>query len=179
MSSASAHGPTRTPITADDSIENLQSNKLLWYKIHIFLYDLRHFQEEASQARLDSVIDSSYLCSPYFTSEEVTQLKATKLQDTKSLGALIEETLNERLERWVKKQIESGDFRVCAAHDLAPIFERAFHIKPKDLKRDRILLDLIKQSGLTPNEEELKLWQEVNKKRRKHARGDGKKKRRN
>ncbi|KAJ9202130.1 hypothetical protein DTO021D3_3626 [Paecilomyces variotii] len=176
MSSASAHGPTRTPITADDSIENLQSNKLLWYKIHIFLYDLRHFQEEASQARLDSVIDSSYLCSPYFTSEEVTQLKATKLQDTKSLGALIEETLNERLERRVKKQIESGDFRVCAAHDLAPIFERAFHIKPKDLERDRILLDLIKQSGLTPSEEELKLWQEVDKKRSKHARGNGKKK---
>ncbi|KAL1849463.1 hypothetical protein Plec18170_007370 [Paecilomyces lecythidis] len=139
-------------------MEDLRSNPLLWYKIHVFLYDLRHFQEEDSQARLDSVIDSSYLCLPYFTSEEASQLKTTKIQDTKNLGDIIEETLNERLERRMKKRIESGDFRVCAAHDLAPIFEKALNIKPKDLERDRVLLDLIKQSRLKPDDEQLKVW---------------------
>ncbi len=34
----------------------------------------------------------------------------------------------------MKKRVESGDFRVCAAHDLEPIFEKAFGIKPKELK---------------------------------------------
>ncbi|KAJ9264190.1 hypothetical protein DTO212C5_7249 [Paecilomyces variotii] len=144
--------------TSDNSIEDLRSNSFLWYKIHVFLWDLRNFQEKDSQARLDNVMDSSYLCLPYFTPEEVNQLKTTNVQDKKTLSDIISETLNERLERRTKKRVESGDFRVCAAHDLAPIFEKALCIKQKDLERDRTLLGLIKQFGLKPNNEQLKVW---------------------
>ncbi|KAJ9298891.1 hypothetical protein DTO271G3_3133 [Paecilomyces variotii] len=149
--------------TSDSSIEDLRSNSFLWYKVHVFLWDLRNFQEEDSQARLDSVIDSSYLCLPYFTPEEVNQLKTTKVQDKKTLSDIISETLNECLERRTKKRVESGDFRVCAAHDLAPIFEKALCIKQKDLERDRTLLSLIKQFGLEPDNEQLKVWSEATK----------------
>jgi hypothetical protein len=45
------------------------------------------------------------------------------------LKALIEETLNERLERRMKKRVESGDFRVCAAHDLAPVLRRLLGLR--------------------------------------------------
>jgi hypothetical protein len=62
------------------------------------------------------------------------------------------------LQRRIKKRVESGDFRVCAAHDLAPIFEKAFNIKSKDLERDRELRGLIEEFGLDINETQLKTW---------------------
>jgi hypothetical protein len=132
-----------------NTIQDLRANRMLWYKIHVFVYDLRHFQESASQARLDDIIDSSYLCLPYFSADEVAQLKATTVHnDTKRLEDVIQETLNERLQRRMKKRVQSGDFRVCAAHDLAPIFEKALNIKPKDLEGDRDFLTLVEQHGL-------------------------------
>jgi len=57
-------------------------------------------------------------------------------------------TDHERLERRTKKRVESGDYRVCAAHDVAPILEKAFGIKPKDLERDQAFLDMISTHGL-------------------------------
>ncbi|KAG4435429.1 hypothetical protein IFR05_009103 [Cadophora sp. M221] len=65
------------------------------------------------------------------------------LKDGKTLEMLIEEVLTERLERRIKKREESGDFRVCAAHDIAPILEKALEINPKQLSRDKIFLDLM------------------------------------
>ena len=132
-----------------NTIQDLRANRVLWYKIHVFVYDLRHFQESASQARLEKITDSSYLGLPYFGADEVAQLKVTTIHnDTKKLEDVIQETLNERLQRRMKKRVQSGDFRVCAAHDLAPIFEKALDIKPKDLERDRNFLGLVEQSGL-------------------------------
>jgi len=48
----------------------------------------------------------------------------------------------------MKKRVESGDYRVCAAHDLAPIFEKAFNIKLDDLAKDDGFLSLLDKSGL-------------------------------
>jgi hypothetical protein len=48
----------------------------------------------------------------------------------------------------MKKRVESGDYRVCTAYDLAPIFETAFDIKPKDLAKDDAFLSLLENSGL-------------------------------
>ena len=132
-----------------NTIQDLHANGMLWYRINVFVYDLRHFQESASQARLEDIADSSFLGLPYFTADEVAQLKATTVHnDTKKLEDVIQETLNERLQRRMKKRVQSGDFRVCAAHDLAPIFEKALNIKSKDLERDHNFLALVEQSGL-------------------------------
>ena len=42
----------------------------------------------------------------------------------------------------MKKRVESGDYRVCAAHDVAPVVEKALGISPKDLKNDRQFMEL-------------------------------------
>jgi hypothetical protein len=87
-----------------NTIQDLRANRMLWYKIHVFVYDLRHFQESASQARLDDIVDCSYLCLPYFSADEVAQLKATTVHnDTKKLEDVIQETLNEQNEETSSK----------------------------------------------------------------------------
>lgn len=73
---------------------------------------------------------------------------------------MIEETLNERLERRIKKREESGDFRVCAAHDLAPILEKALGIGVKDLQRDNEFLGLLDRCGLDLEDGEV--WRGMN-----------------
>ena len=52
------------------------------------------------------------------------------------------------MERRAKRRAGSGDYRVCAAHDLAPIFEKAFDIKPKDLQTNTEFLAILDRSQL-------------------------------
>jgi hypothetical protein len=54
----------------------------------------------------------------------------------------------------MKKRVDNQDFRVCAAHDLAPIFEKAFGIHPKQLDKDSEFIGLTKRYGLGLPEEE-------------------------
>ncbi len=54
----------------------------------------------------------------------------------------------------MKKRVDSRDFRVCAAHDLAPIFEKAFEIHPKQLDKDSKFISLTKRYGLGLPEDE-------------------------
>jgi hypothetical protein len=133
------------------SIQDLKAQPSLWYKIHVFVYDLRNFQSNSkSQARLDTIQEASYIGMPYFDSTEAQQLKACVVDatDNRTLETVIEDTLKERLERRMKKRIESGDFRVCAAHDLAPILEKAFDIRAKDLQTDTEFLTILDRSQL-------------------------------
>jgi len=131
------------------SLPELKRNSNIWYRIHVLLYDLRHFeQSNVSRSRLETVVDPSYLGEPYFNQDEAEEIKGTHLNGDKAMSALIEEILNERLNRRMKKRVESGDYRVCAAHDVAPILEKALGIKPKDLERDQAFLDTMSAHGL-------------------------------
>lgn len=135
---ATNQAPDQATNTTTFTIKDLQDNAALWYKIHVFIYDLRNFREiPTAYARVDSIVDASDIGMPYFKQEEVEMIKSTIVDGNKTLETAIEETLNERLERRIKKRVESGDYRVCAAHDLAPIFEKALDIKPKDLIKDK------------------------------------------
>ena len=130
-------------------LPELMMDSNIWYKIHVLLYDLRHFDESnVSRSRLETVIDPSYLGEPYFNSDEVEKIKGAHLEGGRTMAALIEETLNERLNRRIKKRAESGDYRVCAANDVAPILEKALGIKPKDLKRNKTFMDTMTANGL-------------------------------
>ena len=64
------------------------------------------------------------------------------------LGDLIQETLDERLNRRMKKRVESEDYRVCAAHDLAPIFEKGLGVRRKEFEKDKEFVRLVRTSGL-------------------------------
>ncbi|TVY67380.1 hypothetical protein LSUE1_G007859 [Lachnellula suecica] len=152
----------RQPTTG---MKDLRGNTSLWYKIHVFVYDLRNYEEmDISKTRLDQIIDSSYIGPPYFTTTEVSQLKSTiiSIKETQTLEQYIEKQLNARLERRKKKRVESGDFRVCAAHDLGLIFEKAFDIKHKELAKDGEFLTILKRSGLELQDGDR--WQGVPKK---------------
>jgi hypothetical protein len=141
---------TTSPITLKD----LQGIPGLWYKLHVLIYDLWNFQAvTTSRKRLETVIDPSYIGPPYFSPAESNLMKSLQVNnnhsnETTTLAQLIEETLKERLERRIKKQVESGDFRVCAAHDVAPILEKVLGIKEKDLMRDKKLVKIMENYGL-------------------------------
>lgn len=134
------------------SIQDLKAVPGLWYKIHVLIYDLRKFQaKSACRERLETVIDTSYLGSPYFTPAEATMVKSFQVGENNgsiALAEVIEDTLKERLERRMKKRVSSKDFRVCAAHDIAPILEKALGVKEKDLMRDKEFIRLVEKWGL-------------------------------
>ena len=69
-----------------------------------------------------------------------------------TLGQHIEQTLNTKLTRRNKKGVESGDFRVCAAYDLAPILETVFGISQKMLNKDKAFNAPLRKSGLVLKE---------------------------
>ena len=156
-------------------LPELKMDSNIWYKIHVLLYDLRHFHESnVSRFRLETVIDPSYLGEPYFNPDEAEKIKGARLEGDRTMAALIEETLNERLDRRIKKRMESGDYRVCAAHDVAPILEKALSIKPKDLERNKAFLDTMSANGLhlMPGEQ----WTGLGKQQKEFHNKSGKKK---
>ncbi|KAF4186750.1 hypothetical protein CNMCM8927_005027 [Aspergillus lentulus] len=138
------------------SITNLQNHitsPTLWYRLHVLLYDLQHFnQRPDSRERLETVTDLSYIGSPYFNDDETTAIKNTVVHG-KTLAQIIEQELHARLERRNKKRFDSGDFRVCAAHDLAPILASTLGTNLKQLNKDKRFALLIKSRGLDLGDE--------------------------
>lgn len=132
------------------NIQTLQSDAQCWHKIKIFLFDLRNFDKRTdSKNRLDLVTDRSYIAAPYFTPSEIRSIKAFVPDGSEStLEQLILSALETKLERRKKKQVESCDYRVCASHDLAPVVEKAFSIRPKDLAKDKKLIKALTKDGL-------------------------------
>jgi hypothetical protein len=55
------------------------------------------------------------------------------------LAELIDEFLQVRLEWKMKKRVESVDFRVCTAHDVAPIVEKVLGAKEKDSRNEEFV----------------------------------------
>ena len=112
------------------SLLELKIDSTIWYKIHVLLYDLRHFNESnVSPSRLEIGIDPSYLGEPYFNLDEAMKIKGVRLDRDRTIAASIDETLNKWLNRRMKKRVESSDYRVCAAHDLVSIVEKLLGIK--------------------------------------------------
>ncbi|KAL8925832.1 MAG: hypothetical protein Q9208_003329 [Pyrenodesmia sp. 3 TL-2023] len=131
-------------------LQSLQSDAQFWHKVKVFLFDLRHFKERTdSRDRLELITDPSYIAAPYFDPSEIQRIKSfiPDGQDI-TLGQLIESTLDEKLNRRMKKRVATGDYRVCAAHDLAPVFEQAFGVRPKDLQKDKKFVKSLTADGL-------------------------------
>jgi hypothetical protein len=130
-----------SPMPTTTSMQDLKELPALWYKLHVLIFDLRsHKANSTSRDRLETVIDPSYVGSPYFTPAEATMVKSLQVsrsQGSATLADFIEETLKERLERRMKKREESEDYRVCAAHDIAPILERVMSVNEKTLMKER------------------------------------------
>lgn len=60
--------PKNIPPTTN---RDLKTQTCLWYKIRVFVYDLRNFRENLeAQARLNTVVDPSYIGLPDFQPNE-------------------------------------------------------------------------------------------------------------
>ncbi|KAI4245221.1 MAG: hypothetical protein L6R40_002578 [Gallowayella cf. fulva] len=97
--------------------------------------------------------DPSYIGSPYFTQSEANQLKSfvPDGSDT-TVHLLLESALDEKLKRRQKKREATQDYWVCAAHDLAPVFEKAFGVRSKDLQKDKKFIKSLTSDGLVLKE---------------------------
>ncbi|KAF2221930.1 hypothetical protein BDZ85DRAFT_264624 [Elsinoe ampelina] len=146
------------------TLQDIRQDDSLWWRVLVFLFDLRHFKKNVdSQSRLDRIVDASYLGQPYFTEDEVSMLKSTALPAGSTLADTVQATLEERLERRMKKRVESSDYRVCAAHDLAPVFETAFEVKEKDLARNERFVELLNEHSLNVPPDWRSIFKPVNK----------------
>ncbi|KAB8203001.1 hypothetical protein P875_00108693 [Aspergillus parasiticus SU-1] len=142
--------PEDTPDILNPTVANLKDSSIfpsLWYRIHVLLADLKSFDKPASNKRLEKIVDPSFIGEPYFTPKEAETIKKTII-DGKEFTQLVEEGLNKRLDRRNKKRFESGDFRICAAHDLAPIMAQALGIDLKRLEKDKSFTNLVEEKGL-------------------------------
>ena len=135
----------KKPTQLSDLLEDIN----LWYRIRGFLFDLRNLREHSgSRERLEMVIDPCYIGAPYFDRADVRKLKSMLPSEQEStLEQIFEATLKEKLDRRKKKRVASGDYRVCRS-DLAPIFEQAFQVKPKELQRDKKFVEQVVRHGL-------------------------------
>ncbi|OGM42503.1 hypothetical protein ABOM_008308 [Aspergillus bombycis] len=129
------------------SLQDSSAFPNLWYRIHVLIADLKSFDKPTSNKRLEKIIDPSFIGEPYFTPKEAETIKKTIING-KEFSQVVEEELNKRLDRRNKKRFESGDFRVCAAHDLAPIMAQALGIDLKRLEKDKQFANLVEEKGL-------------------------------
>ena len=156
---SSAHvedGNAETAISTDETLldsEHLKNNAHLWYRTLTFIYDLRSFRNRReSETRLNNVIDPFYIGAPYFTVDEAGMIKnvavKTAAGEKKRLTVVVEDTVRTRLERRAQKAKNKDDYRPCTAHDLSPVFEKAFGVSWKPLTKNPAFVQVIEQYGL-------------------------------
>jgi hypothetical protein len=114
------------------------------------MYDLRAFRSNSdSRSRLDSVASTYYIGEPYFGASGVERVLHT-ISDGKTLKDMLDEFFEKKLEKRLKGRMkETADYRVCAAHDIAPIVEKVFGVRPGDLKKNKMLVKLVDKGGLS------------------------------
>ncbi|KAG8623080.1 hypothetical protein KVT40_008056 [Elsinoe batatas] len=131
------------------TLQDIRQDDSLWWRVLVFLFDLRHFKENVdSQSRLERIVDASYLGQPYFTDDEVSMLKSTVLPAGNTLADTLRAVTH---------------YRVCAAHDLAPVFEKAFEVKEKDLARNERFIELLNEQSLNVPPDWRSIFKPVNK----------------
>ncbi|KAF2448423.1 hypothetical protein P171DRAFT_508628 [Karstenula rhodostoma CBS 690.94] len=141
---------TTTPTSPQTThtLQALRQDTALFYRLHVFIHDLRAFRSNASsRARLDAVLAPDYIGRPYFSDAQAAQLRSTVVDEETG------ETLGQRLdclftEKLAKKLEKGGAWRVCAAHDLAPVFEGVVGVRPGELGRDKGFVGLVRKGGL-------------------------------
>ncbi|KAF1996444.1 hypothetical protein P154DRAFT_443362, partial [Amniculicola lignicola CBS 123094] len=153
--------PNSQAQSSPPTVADLRENKSLWYKLHVYIYELQHSRSnENSRGRLELLIDPLYLGEPCFSDAE---REINPLPSQRSLGLTNErprtlrsilDYFSSRLEKRVEGRVkETKDWRVCAAHDLAPAFEEILGVKAKDRKINKEFTSLVKRKRLKAMEE--------------------------
>jgi hypothetical protein len=159
----------------------LQANTDLWYKIHVLLHDFCNIAtDRTAESRTLATTDELYISAPYFTPDEATLIKQTRIlsptlqeipefqqleyeQDGKEVVVeedispvslvTIEEAIKSCLVNFFEKRRASGDVRPCGPHDMGPIYLAVFGISKGELK-DEKFLSRLRRVGLPRLDEE-------------------------
>ena len=143
LASIPASKPAPTTITLDD----LQQDADLWYRIKILLYDLSSIASDPlSEKRLSSTTNELYISNPYFTDIESTRILSTLITVNESQES-IQDAIQQQLATFFEKRRASGDARPCGPHDMVPAYGSVFGIEKGELK-DEKFLNRLKRSGL-------------------------------
>jgi hypothetical protein len=159
------------------STADIKAHPLLGYKLRVLLYDFRNLRKDPlSELRSLQATDEIYLGLPYFTAEESALIKAAKVAATWVLEpdfkegspipeigqevvatatntsatvqiTTVEQAIQSSLQNFFQKRQASGDARPCGPLDLAPIYERVFHVSMAELK-DEKFLSRLRRNGL-------------------------------
>lgn len=154
MSSSTAQAQARSTGNFSEhiSVLDLSGTSIapdLWYRIHVFLFDLQNYNERNdSKKRLEEAgANLSYIGMPYFDTREAAAIRNAE-NDGRAVSQILETGLQERFERRSGKRVGSEDYRVCAAHDLAPILGQALRIDYRRLSKDIAFRKLLDKHGL-------------------------------
>jgi hypothetical protein len=111
-----------------------------------FIRDLHHFgRDQEAQRRLNGTGHEFYLGLPYFGPDALTRMLDLPLGKG---------TLQSALQDLVRRKRERDERdEICAAHDLAPVFEAALGLDWKDLKSNSGLLSSIETFPAESREE--------------------------
>lgn len=141
--------------TADPSMQvitlsQLKKNLIIWYKVHVLIYDLCNVAKDtASQRRLEATTDVQYLSGPYFSESESILLKSAVVEE-EGRKSTIEEALQNRFKGFIDKRKASGDYRPCGPRDLGMVYKSVFGIENSELENESFLSRL-QRTGLGDN----------------------------
>ncbi|KFY25202.1 hypothetical protein V491_01871 [Pseudogymnoascus sp. VKM F-3775] len=174
------HAGTRETASGKENnmtLSDLQAKPVLWYKVHVLLYDLCNISKDHdAEARTLCTTDELYISAPYFTPDEAMLIKNTIvsqpiLTDIPEFEALdlaenmdaeineapneeapqktltVEEAITSCLQNFFAKRRASGDARPCGPHDMGPVYKAVFGITTAELKEEKFLSRL-RRTGL-------------------------------
>lgn len=121
-------------VVRTDALESLSLDYAAFYgNAKIFIQDLKRFDSRPdARARLLSTEHRFFLGEPYFSAEAVEKILALPLHPS---------TLEANLEDLMGKKAERGQSdELCASHDLAPVFLRAFGLTWDAIKNEKLVL---------------------------------------
>ncbi|KFY44205.1 hypothetical protein V494_01583 [Pseudogymnoascus sp. VKM F-4513 (FW-928)] len=183
------------------TLSNLQENKILWFKIHVLLYDLCNISKDrAAEARTLCTTDELYISAPYFTPEEAVLIKNTVVyppiltdipefetlelekdidseasgpakREVTRMALTVEEAITSCLRNFFAKRRASGDARPCGPHDMGPIYKAVFGITTEEL-RDEKFLGRLRRTGLGQSKGEIERDEGKSKRKKKGSNAD-------
>ncbi|KEQ73588.1 hypothetical protein M436DRAFT_72873 [Aureobasidium namibiae CBS 147.97] len=135
------------------SLQALQANRDLWYKIQVLLYDLCNIvTDRTAESRTLATTDELYISAPYLAADEAALVKQTRispptLQEISDAPCHHRRNIKGCLENFFEKRRASGDARPCDPHDMGPIYLAVFGVSKEEL-RDEKFLSRLRRAGL-------------------------------
>ncbi|KAJ6257708.1 hypothetical protein Dda_7496 [Drechslerella dactyloides] len=113
--------------------------------VKVFIYGLHKFgSNKPSQMRLEGTLNEFCLGRPYFDEDTVKEILDLPYH-SRTVGKELQIIK-------AKKADEAVDHEICASHDLAPLFEKAFGLSWQMIKSEAAIAKTAKKTKLPPTQ---------------------------